>query len=222
MRNLQRTIKIIDALRTRWGKRAYVSTVGLSRVLNKEFRSLKVVIRFRVAKFDSFKKLGYNWHICALYDPRVPGVEPIHPLYEVFVNREKAFPKFMVNKWFWNELLLVLAHEFKHADQYRKRNGRMRIREERKNLDSRVDVYYCQYDEIDAHAFETALEWEIRGGEFMDLPTVKRYYKKTRRWAMPEWRRFVKRVHKYSNQISNGELWQASKAFSTRERSIKS
>jgi hypothetical protein len=201
MRNLRRATKIIDALRTRWGKRAYVSTIGLSRTLNKEFKSLGVVIRFEVAKPDSDRKLGYAWHIVAWYDPRMPGVEPTSPLYEVVVRREKVSPKFMVNKWFWNELLLVLAHEFKHADQRRKRKGRIRIREERKNLNSRADVYYCQFDEIDAHAFETALEWKIRGGNFMELPTVKRYYKKTRRWAMPEWRRFVKRVHKYSHQL---------------------
>lgn len=201
MRNLKRATKIIDALRTRWGKRAYVPTMVLSRTLNREFKSLGVVIRFRVAEFDSDKKLGYTWHMSAFYNQRFPGIEPIYPLYEVYVTREKASLKFMVNKWFWNELLLVLAHEFKHAEQRRKRRGRVRIREERRNLNPKVDIYYCQYDEIDAHAFETALEWKIRGGNFMDLPTVKRYYKKTRRWAMPEWRRFVKRVHKYSYQL---------------------
>lgn len=201
MRNLKRATKIINALRTRWGKRAYVSTVGLSRILNRELKSLGVEVRFRVAKFDSERRLGYTWHMTAFYNQRYPGIEPIYSLYEVFVTREKASPKFMVNKWFWNELYLVLAHEFKHADQRRKRKGRVRIREARKGLNPRVDAYYCQYDEIDAHAFETALEWKIRGGKFMDLPTVKRYYKKTRRWAMPEWRRFVKRTYKYSYQL---------------------
>jgi len=198
MRNLQRATKIIDALRTRWGKRAYVSTIGLSRILNREFKSLHVVIKFVV---DSDRKKSHSWKIAGWYDHRIPGVEPTYPLYEFHVIRRSANPKFMVNKWFWNELLIALAHEFKHADQYRKRNFRQRFTTERRNLSPKADKYYCDFDEIDAHAFETALEWKLRGGNFMDQPTVKEYYKKTRRWAMPEWRRFVKRVHKYFHQL---------------------
>lgn len=218
MHNLKRAQRKLDALKTKYGKRQYVSTVALSRALNEQFKPMHMVIKFVV---DPTHKKRYEWKIEGFYDQRIPGVEPLYPLYEFRVIRRHANPKFMVNKWFWNELFLAIAHEIKHADQYRKRNFRQKFVFERRDLNPKADKYHCNFDEIDAHAYECALEWKIRGGNLLDLPTAKRYYKKTRRWAMPEWRRFVKKVYKYFYQ-QQGEIWQANKASSTRRRSTKS
>lgn len=173
----------------------------LCRTLNREFKSLSVRFSFRKSTGKNMPMHGYQWHIEGNYNQRIPGVELDELLYEIRIVRLKNHKYFTVNKWFWQELYLVLAHEFKHAQQYAKRKNRMIFTTERKDLNPKADKYLCNYDEIDAHAYETAIEWKLKGGPLMTLATVRKYYKKCRRWAMPEWRRFIKKVYKYSHQV---------------------
>lgn len=199
MHNLRRVKKILETLRTRWGKRAQLDYRVLCRTLNKKFKSLHIVFRFRARPYTNEFKDNATWFIEGFYNRRVPGFEIDDPLYEIKIVRRSNIKMFTVNKWFWDELYLVIAHELRHGYQYRRRNGKMIFRTERTDLNPKADKYLCNFDEIDAYAFEAAIEWRMKGGNIMKLSPVKKYYMKCRRKAMPEWRRFIKKVYKYSS-----------------------
>jgi hypothetical protein len=199
MYNLRRAEKILAALRTRWGKRAQVDYRVLCRTLNREFKGLHMKFFFRARPYESFKN-NHTWFVEGNFTRKVPGVYIDDPLYEIRIVRRVNRKFFTVNKWFWDELYLVIAHELRHGYQYRRRKGKMVYRTERPDLNPKADKYLCDFDELDAHAYEAALEWKLKGGDVMKLFPVKKYYTKCRRKAMPEWRRFIKKVHKYYHQ----------------------
>lgn len=201
MRNLERGKKKIDLLREKWGKREWVDYKVLCRTLNREFKSLHVIFKFKTSKyFLEQRPIPTSYYVEAYYDNRVPGVSTDEPLYEIIITREKPRKKFLVDKWFWDEIYLILAHEFMHARQYKTRRGRVIYRKNRRGLNTRADQYLCLYDEIDAHAFEAATEIKMKGTPMLKNRVVQKYHKATRRQANPEWRRFIKRVHKYITQ----------------------
>ena len=195
MRNENIAKKKLDAIAKRIGYRK-VYYVVLSRMLNEAFRSLKV--RF---KFVQSPDLDEYFIFTGEFNPHIDGRDNI---YSVYIGRSLEHKYIKPRKGFFDELYLVLVHEFRHSYQYRKRNNRI-IPEPKnlffhKNLDIQENVrYLSDRDEIDAHAYEASFEIRMKNITFSEalakLEHVQKYKKYLKKHSPDDWKQFIKKLY---------------------------
>jgi hypothetical protein len=205
MRNLQRAAKKLEKIAAEVGNRkVYYRTLCM--ILNREFKSLKVRFAFR-------KEVSFKHSKCVTVEAFYCGELDLDHLYEVNVIRDPKMDYIKPRrKGLFREIYLVLAHEFRHAYQYRRRNFRVIKRENpyfwHFNKHVRKDVrYLIEYDELDAYAFETAEEMKLRGWGIKDLrlTSVYRtmYGKKIKKYAPKHFQKWVRKVSTNLNRITS-------------------
>jgi hypothetical protein len=202
MRNLKIAQKKLDKIAAEIGN-GKIRSRTLIRKLNKEFKSLKVRFSTRhdPKMYKSITCEGlYNGRVKDQYDA-IYSIIIIKDTKEVWIKpRRHAF--FM-------EMYLILAHEFRHGYQDRRRKYRVNIREKATfhhfNKYVRDDVrYLIDYDEVDAYAFETAEELRLNGLSISDLQTTSvyrtMYGKKIKKYAHKHYKRWVRKVFNHINK----------------------
>jgi len=182
------------ALKVGYGKVDYKI---LSRMLNREFKSMKVRFRFkRVDGLDDYiSATGY-------YIP--PHFGDDHR-YEVQVFYGGKTQK--LRRKFYTEIYFILVHEFRHGYQYRARKFRHRRPPDKSFLHASKPFqeeirYLMDYDEIDAYAMEIA-ESRRMGCELVYRQANYQVYKDTIPKMTKPWKKLMKKIYKYSGGIKS-------------------
>lgn len=202
MRNLDRAKKKIDKIIAEIGSGKIYSRTLVGK-LNKEFKSLKVIFRM---KDDKKLKLGKHVVCSGFYNGNMDS----EYLYEINISKDPE------HKWikprrhgFFEEVLLILAHEFRHAYQNRRRNYKRCLSKNPtfKHFNKHVqkDVsYFIEYDELDAYAFETAeaireLNLPFQTGLQTSSVYSTMYARHVKKYTPKHWKRFVRKVYGHIN-----------------------
>lgn len=205
--NLERARKKLDRVAEKVGNRK-ISSRTFVRMLNREFRSMRVKFFTKpLSKFGKYitvegyyngadREDGWVYTLYIIKDPKEKTIKP---------RRHGLF----------RELLLVLAHEFRHAYQRKRRKGRTTLRENPKfthfNKYVRRDVrYLIEYDELDAYAFEAAEELRLLKLTIADLKlsSVYRtmYGTKVKKYAPKHYKKWVRKVYQHLNKKTVKEV----------------
>jgi len=158
----------------------------VSRRFNKEFKTLSV--KFRFEKMNNYFAAGE-------YDPYRESTK--EPKYLIYLGYDKRF-----SIWFWlntdmfyEEVYLILSHEFRHGYQHRKRKYKVLFHNKR--ISTLFD-YYTNKDELDAYAFEVAKAFEMYKKKkmlFCNYWVIDAYKKVVKPISPKMYNRFLKKVY---------------------------
>jgi len=192
MRNTRIAKKKLDAIAKKIGYRK-IHYLVLSRMLNKEFKSLKTNFRFQraVARGSFFTAAGS-------YSP--PNTSDSPHRYTVYICRDGRIKYVKPRKAFFRDVYFVLAHEYGHGYQHRTRKFRNRYEKKQsfrhKNKKTQEMVrYLSDYDEIDAYAFEAA-----EAAKMGESTYTVRQYDEIKEYAPKAWKRFHKKVYLFTHK----------------------
>ena len=160
----------------------------ISRKFNKEFRSLSVRFQFHI--MDTYFAAGE-------YDPHRDSTED--PKYSVFLGYDRNFSIWLwVNTIeFYEEIFLILAHEFRHGYQHRKRKYKTFSRPHRKRMATMFD-YYKNADELDSYAYEAAHAvklFESKKSSVKDYWVAEVYRREVKPVSLKAYKRFLKKLY---------------------------
>lgn len=193
MRNIRIAEKKLNKVATFIGD----NPVRLSTIcyhLNKEFKSLSV-------KFRS--KLHNHYSISGHFNPyrfRDEG----DMRYNVLITYEEK-QKIVADKQFWEELMLILVHEFRHGYQNRKcpQNIGLKYSAKFNHLSKfvRAEVsYLTEPNELDAYAYETAYAIDKNMANWHNHWTIERYRVFVDTYAPKLYKKFLKKVYLFSHK----------------------
>jgi hypothetical protein len=180
-----------------------VDAAVLSRVLNEEFKAMKV--RFRIT-------CGWYYSVEGYYNAyRESTDEPIYAIdvsFDLFECDDHIIEgKFLNNDKFFDEIYYTLVHEFRHGYQNRRRNHKYLKPSKRyyNPLATGTFHYYSFYDELDAYAYEAADAIVVTPKSFMKALKsnwiVRRYRQICKKDAPKVYNKLLKKI--YVNVINN-------------------
>ena len=156
--------------------------------LNREFKSLSV--RFRSKSGEFFSISGY---FSPYKDYDKEG------RYNVLISYEKEYPTITLDKEFCDELLLIMAHEFRHGQQFKRRDPHYTSDSKFKheNIDVQEEVRYLSEPcELDSYAFEAAYALKLGANNW----THERYKMFLGKYAPKLYNKFMKKVYLFSHK----------------------
>ena len=157
----------------------------VSRKFNKEFRSLSV--RFQFDVMDTYFAAGE-------YDPDRDSTDD--PKYHVMLGYDRNFSIWLwVNtEEFYEELYLILAHEFRHGYQHRKYRY---VHHYKKRMTTMFD-YYKNHNELDSYAYEAAQAvklYESKKSSVNDHWVAEAYRRVVKPVSLKAYKRFLKKLY---------------------------
>lgn len=196
MRNARIAKKKLDTIAKKIGYRK-VHYIALCRMLNKEFKSLKVRFEFRTW-MDQFYTDDIRQKDYLVFGGHYDTHNEYK--YQVNIDRDPNLIYIKPRRGFFTEAYLTVVHELRHGYQHRARKFRKR----RKEDDSFVydkDIFFqdnirylMDYDEIDAYAMEHAEAIKMNHDKKNDR------YDVLKKHAPRAWKKFHKKVYLFTHK----------------------
>lgn len=193
MRNLKIALKKVEDIAKKIGNRKLHHRT-VSKILNKELGSLSVKCKFKAEA----NMAGYLV-LSGQYNP--PFLNEDHR-YSVIISHDPKNIYIKPRRNFYEELICVLAHEFRHGYQDRKRKYRKVPFNlgtfKHKDVTIQEEVrYLSNNEEIDSYAFECVVAKVIGSARYM--PTFIRYSQISKH-SPNTYKKFITRVKYLSDK----------------------
>lgn len=194
MRNITLAKKRMSLVAKRIGNKR-LSMSSICKHLNAEFNSMSV--KFECKKGDFFSVSGHY------SGSRWDGDDDL--MYNILIIYDQKTYK--ITKDFYEEIFIVLVHEFRHGYQNRKRRHKI-IDKKSKYVDKRYPLYFnylTDYDELDAHAYEVAYVFrnyiqDTSNRHITASWIINRYRKTVAKYNQKLYNKFLKKVYLFAHK----------------------